>query len=139
LLVATRWHADGSRDDTFHDRGVQEVGYSPHRLDYSPRGLLVRSATELLVYGEAGRVEMVTSVLADGSSRTSPVVRRAEPALFRVADPIGVDTAYGQGGADLLPVHEFEVMATAARLLPPSAAARSRGAWDPASPESVSR
>ena len=77
------------------------------------------SAGDLLVYGEAGWAETVWHSIGGGTPYPVTIIRRAEPALFRVLDPGGIDTAFGQGGAERLPVHEFRATVIAARLIPP--------------------
>jgi hypothetical protein len=121
VLVVIGSQSDGSRDNGFASSGVQEAGFDPDRLDFSPRGVLRRFDDEIVVYGEAGRTETLTHQVGDGPPYTVTNVRRPEPALFRVSYPAGlVMTASGQAAVEVFPVQEFKAALITARLFPAS-------------------
>ncbi len=119
VLVVSRWHPDGTHDVSFGDGGLQEAGFDPERIEFTPAGVIPRSGTELLVYGQAGRLETLTHTVGT-TTYTTTTIRRQEPAIFRILDPGGIDTAFGSGGAEVFPVQEFRASVIAARLLAPA-------------------
>jgi len=119
VLVVSRWHPDGTHDVSFGNSGLQEAGFDPERIEFTPAGVLPLSGTELLVYGQAGRLETRTRTVGT-TTYTTTTIRRQEPAIFRILDPGGIDTKFGSGGAEVFPVQEFRASVIAARLLQPT-------------------
>ena len=117
VLLVSRWNSDGTIDLTFGAGGFQEAGFDPERVEFAPVGVIPRSSSELLVYGQAGRVES-RSITVGATTYTSKVIRRREPAIFSVRHPGGIDTGFGRDDADVMPIQEFQADMLAARLLP---------------------
>jgi uncharacterized delta-60 repeat protein len=118
VLVVSRWNPDGTRDSSFGSSGVQEAGFYPERLDFTPVGVTPLSSTQLVVHGQAGRAETHTHSVG-GVTYQVTQIRRPEPAIFSVLHPGGIDTTFGNGGAEVLPVQEFQANMITARILPP--------------------
>ena len=118
-LLVSRWNADGTLDAAFVGAGqVQHAGFDPD-LDYSPVGIAPLSGDEVIAYGQAGRAKTRTSSVGGVSYQTTDILR-PEPALFRILHPTGIDTSFGGGGAEVLPVQDFRANLITARLLPPA-------------------
>ena len=135
VLVVSRWNAQGRKDQTFGAGGWQDAGFSPERLDFGPQGVLSIRGDEpfpgrpvgddrdgrLVVFGTAGWSESATVTVGD-QTFTRTVKRRAEPALFSVSHPGGIDLTFGGRGhgAEFLQMQEFAARMIAARLLRPT-------------------
>jgi hypothetical protein len=118
-VVVSRWHPDGRHDASFGNTGLQEAGFDHERIEFTPAGVLPRSGTELLVYGQAGRLESQTHTVGT-TTYTTTTIRRQEPAIFRILDPGGIDAKFGSGGAEVFPLQEFQASVVEARLLQPA-------------------
>jgi len=118
VLVVSRWNPDGTIDSTFGGSGVQEAGFDPERIDFTPVGVAPMSGSQLVVYGQAGRAETHTHSVG-GMTYPVTVIRRPEPAIFSVLHPGGIDTTFGNAGAEVLSIQEFQANMITARLLPP--------------------
>ena len=116
------WSAAGRRRErrVQHLRRQRRAGgrkLLPHTASTSPRGGVLRPLPERAPWCGArpDGPRRCRASAPTGTVTTSTVVRRPEPALFRAADPGGVDTAFGQGGAERLAVQEFQAAMIASR------------------------
>ena len=121
--------AQGLIDYAWATAGRQEAGWRPNQLDYRPAGVLLLPAKERLFGAPETTRRPGADRLRDrrsyryesrpgtgGIQNTVPVIRRPEPAYFRVTHPDGIDP----GPPEYLQIQEFEAAILAARVLPPA-------------------